>query len=481
MISTEPVQDKPGGALHIAARTPSSSRLLRISALVVAAVLLLLPALVRFNGTPHADWLQFLGRFHPLAVHLPIGLIVLIPVFEIAGRRRPALRESAALVLALAACAALGSLILGFMLAYGAGDSGSTLNRHLWGAIILSIALLACILTRPAWAAGRAHNAYPALLICVELALLWTAHQGGSLTHGADYLTRYMPAALKHLAPVSRDAAASPDSFYVQQIQPIFDSKCVSCHGASKIQGGLRLDSYSQAMRGGKDGAVIAPSHPERSILLTRITLPPNDKLFMPSEHSPLPPAQIALIRAWIEHGASPTDTRIAGVALPAAPKDPPLQPVGDYSALEPEIHQMQQAQGPKLTPLSAKASDGLLLNTVDSPGTFTDAQLAAFLKYAPYIVEANLARTAITDASLDTLAKFTHLRALHLEGTAITGNGLAKLAPLTQLTYLNLSGTKVTPQSIAPLRKLPNLHHLYLFNTAADAATASSQASPTR
>jgi uncharacterized membrane protein len=474
VISAKPARARAIGAPQPTQANPARApRPLWIAALAASAALLLLPEIIRLNGAPHADWLQFIGRFHPLAVHLPIGLIVLLPILELAGARRPALRESAAFVLALATAACLGTLVLGYILAYGAGDTGTTVTRHLWGGILLSISLLACLPARPLWIAGQLRSLYPALLSCALLALLWTAHQGGSLTHGADYLTRYMPSSLKGVLPSASGSGASPNSFYALQIHPIFDANCLSCHGSGKTQGGLRLDSFSQLMRGGKDGAVVAPSHPERSLLLTRVTLPPTDKQFMPAEgHTPLAPNQIAMIRAWIAQGASPTATTVAGFSLPQRPKDLSLLPVGDYSALLPEIRQMQQAQGAKLTPVSANPSDGLILNTIDAPAAFTDTQLAGFLKFAPYIVEANLARTAITDASLDTLSHFTHLRALHLESTAITGNVLAKLAPLTQLTYLNLSETKVTPQSIAPLRSMPNLHHLYLFNTAADTTT---------
>jgi hypothetical protein len=133
-----------------------------------------------------------------------------------------------------------------------------------------------------------------------------------------------------------------------------------------------------------------------------------------------------------------------------------------------PEILQIQHTLGAKLVPVSAKPSDGLILRTVDASSSFGDAQLTQFHRFAPYIVEAELARTAITDASLDTLNTFTHLRALHLEGTSVTGANLAKLSSLKQLTYLNLSGTKVTAQSVAPLRNMPNLRHVYLFNTPA-------------
>jgi hypothetical protein len=117
---------------------------------------------------------------------------------------------------------------------------------------------------------------------------------------------------------------------------------------------------------------------------------------------------------------------------------------------------------------LSSKPEDGLILFTVDSAPTFGDAQLAQFQKFAPYIVDAELGRTAVTNASFDTLKQFTHLRALHLEETQINGDGLAKLAPLTQLTYINLSGTQVAASAVAPLSAMKNLRHIYLYNTPA-------------
>ena len=109
----------------------------------------------------------------------------------------------------------------------------------------------------------------------------------------------------------------------------------------------------------------------------------------------------------------------------------------------------------------------------MDVAASFGDVQLAQFQKFSPYIVEAELGRTAVTNASFDTLSKFSHLRALHLEGTAVTGEGLMKLAPLSQLTYLNLSGTKVTAAAVAPLDSMKSLRHVYLYNTPAQPATA--------
>ncbi len=453
----------------------------RMIAGLIGFVLVLLPEVVRLDGKPHADWQQFLGRFHPLAVHLPIGLIVLVPVLEIAGAFRPALREAAAFVLGLACALSLATLMLGYLLAYGSGDTGATVTRHMWGGIALAIALMICLLVRPSWSSGTIPRVYPALLAGVMLLLLWTAHQGGTLTHGAGYLTEYMPAPLKRMASVSTVSAAVPDSFYSRQIHPILDANCVTCHGTHKAAGGLRLDSYESLMKGGKDGPVILPRNADKSLIIERVTLPSGTPHAMPAEGRPsLKPSEIAWMRAWISAGASAADKEVAGVNLPARPAEPSPDPVGDYSNLAAEIAQMRHAQGAKLLPLSSKPSDGLILDTIDVAASFGDAQLAQFEKFAPYIVEADLARTAVTDAAFDTLARFTHLHALHLEGTSVTGRGLAKLSALQHLNYLNLSETKVTADSLGAVKSIPNLRHIYLFNTPAQPASAGETAKET-
>jgi hypothetical protein len=102
------------------------------------------------------------------------------------------------------------------------------------------------------------------------------------------------------------------------------DAKCVVCHGEQKVKGGLRVDSYDLLMRGGTSGAVIIPGKPERSILLERITLPPDHKKFMPGEGKPpLKPEEIAWIRAWIAQGASPELKSLEGDVVPEERKAP--------------------------------------------------------------------------------------------------------------------------------------------------------------
>jgi uncharacterized membrane protein len=455
----------------------SNSRPIWIVSLLVSVLLLLLPSIFRLDGKTHADWQQFLGRFHPLVVHLPIGLILLVPLLEIAGRVRPALLEAAAFVLSLSVFSCLLALTLGYLLAYGSGDAGAGVARHMWGGIALTIGVLACALVREVSARG----AYPWLLGCVLLLLAWTAHQGGSLTHGSNYLTEYLPAPLKRLTglgTVQAKTFAYPDSFYAKHIYPVFDANCVACHGEGKVKANLRLDSYDRLMRGGEDGAVVIPGDPARSTLFKRITLPPDDKKFMPSEGKPpLKAEEIAWIKAWIAQGASPELKTLAGITV--REEEPPPPPVADYSGMMAQISQAAKSAGVTLVPVSRNPGDGLILNTVDAGTKFGDAQLAGLEKFAPYIVEVELGRTSVTDACFATLAKFSQLRAIHLEGTAVTGAGLAKLTQLTQLRYLNLSGTQVTQAAVAPLSSMKSLRHLYLYNTPAQPALTVADGQP--
>ena len=85
---------------------------------------------------------------------------------------------------------------------------------------------------------------------------------------------------------------------YRQDIQPIFNRNCVSCHGG---QAGLYLDSYDHVMAGSGRGRVVIPGDPQASELVQRITGASQPR--MPMGGAPLPASDIDAIVTWVAEG----------------------------------------------------------------------------------------------------------------------------------------------------------------------------------
>ena len=294
-----------------------SGALLLWIGLAAVAGLCIAARLLPPDGTERAELGRFIGRFHPLLVHGPIALILLVPILEIAGAfpRTRHLRAAAGFVLGLAAAAAIAAAIDGWILARSGGYGGHTVVSHMWGGTILAMVCLAAAAVRRISAGRPARVAgYRLLLISAIPLLVWTSDLGGDLSHGDTFLTQYMPDGLRSLLgvakprprPVAAVQPAASATFFAKRIAPLLDQKCVSCHGPQKVKGGLRLDSYAGLMKGGEDGPVIEPWEPLKSEICRRITLPPDDDDFMPNDgKKPLTPEEVKLIQAWISAGAS--------------------------------------------------------------------------------------------------------------------------------------------------------------------------------
>jgi uncharacterized membrane protein len=435
----------------------------RILAVGIAAIFPL-PILLLYappDGVQRAELGQFLGRFHPLAVHLPIALLLLVPLLECAAlvRDRQHLRQSAGFVLGCATVAAIASAWLGWLLAWSGGYEGSLVTRHMWGGVSLAAASLVC------WGLLGWRRSVYALALMATLGLLtWTSDQGGKLTHGETFLSEHSPEPLRHWLGGEPQSKVDPTSFYAMRVQPIFDGKCVLCHNAGKFKGKLRLDSYEHVMRGGKDGLVIQPGEPGKSELFRRVTLPTGSKDSMPAEGKPaLTEEETKLLEVWIAAGAT---TQIADSAIQGLPSPekaaPPL--TADYRPQLKAIQALESSLGVRLVPRSQTPTDGLILRTVTTPGRCNDATLAQLAPVANLIVDAELARTKVTDKGMPAIAAFSNLRYLDLSNTAVTSTGIRDLVKLDKLESLNLTQTRVTRDGAAELQNKPGLKRLYLF-----------------
>jgi len=452
-------------------------------ALILLAPILVVTALVAFlppDGNERALWLQFIGRFHPLTVHLPIAFVLLVPVLEFFGRNPKFfyLRPSAGFVLGLATLSATTAAALGWCLGRSGGYSGPLITQHMWGGILLTIVCWLCWLLRTELQEPKAAYA-TALALAVGL-VAWTGYRGGQISLGANHLTEVMPSQLRHLLRVSDniDSVVShtdPNTFYGARVQPIFTARCTACHNADKHKGNLRLDSYPGLMRGGKHGPAVQPGNVQASDLLRRITLPVGHDDFMPKGKAPLSADQVKIIELWIAAGASGTLALDAIKNAPSATSAPvaevtftdidPAEVTKLRSAIAPAVAQLQK-QFPNLLDYETRGSADLRLNASLLAAKFGDNELQAFAPVADHITTADLSRTAITDHSGPLIASMKRLRVLRLTNTHITDATLLQLGALDSIESVNVFGTPVTPAVLPAVAKLPKLAHFYIGET---------------
>src|SRR6185295_6767743 len=85
------------------------------------------------------------------------------------------------------------------------------------------------------------------------------------------------------------------------QAAAILEKHCVQCHSEKMAMSGLRLSGREPILEGGKRGPAVKPGHPDDSLLFQavahvgKLTMPPGGKL---------DPADIGILRNWIEQGA---------------------------------------------------------------------------------------------------------------------------------------------------------------------------------
>jgi hypothetical protein len=118
----------------------------------------------------------------------------------------------------------------------------------------------------------------------------------------------------------TQNPATPPKINYQRDIQPILEKNCYSCHSAANQMSGLRLDSRPGFLAGGANGKILVPGKAADSSLYKRLA-GIGDLTRMPFGGQPLAPAQIELIRAWIDQGAEIPEEAAAYAPSEAAKK----------------------------------------------------------------------------------------------------------------------------------------------------------------
>jgi uncharacterized membrane protein len=433
------------------------------------------------------DFLFFLGRFHVLALHLPIGIVIVAVVLDFAARREryKALAQAAPFLWGAAALSAVVTVALGYLHFAEGGFAGPSGNAHrLFGTTTAAVMLLGW------WLATRPTATWlkPVIGVLALALVTVTGHYGGNLTHGSTFMLEYAPGFVRSLLGAEGNrprptsvAAADP---YLDVVQPLLKQRCGTCHNGDKREGSFSMASYESTLAGGDTGRAIVPGNLEGSELYFRITRPADDDKVMPAEgKTPPTKDQIAILKWWIEKGA-PHGKSIGEVGTDAAIEPLLAAQLGLGGAAQPaaaapaaavaadqELVGKLFAAGFLARQLSQ--SDPRLVVSVNSPGADLDkAALGVLAQAGSQIVDLNLQNAGLDDDDLATLGEFGAVTQLRLSRNRITDRGVGTLARLPKLASLNLYGNAgVTDTGVEALGRIATLRQVYLWQTGVTSA----------
>lgn len=413
-------------------------------------------------------WLKIAGRMHPMFLHFPIVLLLLSFISFWIPFHEESVWKWFDGVRLIAALSAVFTAIMGLLLSLEEERTGSVLQWHKWSGVLVAVSG-ALFYAFDAYFVQR-RNVGKIFTVAAAFIILITGHWGAGLTHGNNYL----------LAPLASDKKIPVEQALVFRdvIKPIFEEKCVSCHGDGNVKGGLVLDNITELLKGGKTGPLFVAGEPDNSLLIKRLHLPKGDKKHMPPASKPqLADDEIALLNAWIRSGAL-LDKKLT--TLP--PQDSFrmiasrfLAPAND--AQNQTIYNFPHADNKKIATLNNNYRV-IEPHAVRSPALtvlfygknmYSSKALEEILDLKQQIVDLNLSRMPVKDDDLKIVGEMSNLTKLNLNYTDITDKGLEHILSLKNLQAISLTGTAVSSKSIERLATMPQLEQVFLWDTPID------------
>ena len=363
--------------------------------------------------------IKYLGNFHPVVLHLPIGaflftFLLFISQKYLKSNFDPAVRMG----LLFSFITSIITSIFGYILHLN-GDYDSVLvDRHMWLAIATTILIGFVLYLHKR---QKPYNHVLSSFVFATVLLTITGHNGGSLTHGKDYLK--LPDFEKEISIVSYDSI----HVFNQVISPILDSKCVKCHNTGKSKGNLMLSSIDKILLGGEKGQIIKSNSSVDSRLYTYLNLPIDDEMHMPPDgNSQLNDNEKELIKLWIDEGADfynfrkMNDDNFSKEILSFLPKE--------IASVDP----------PNRNDLVKLIENEFRIERISTENNFID------VKYQG---------KSFKQSYLRLLSKVSdNIKRLDLSFVDLSSIDLSRVDNFENLTYLNLNNTKLTTKKIQKL-----------------------------
>ncbi|MEL6537022.1 MAG: chitobiase/beta-hexosaminidase C-terminal domain-containing protein [Bacteroidota bacterium] len=398
-----------------------------------------------------------IGHFHPLVVHMPIGILYFAGLLHLLGRWQRTNTYHSGLVVALlasvAGCAV--SILSGWLLAQGGGYAEVTLFRHRWLGIstgVVALGLLAMSLRKPV-----SQNLMSAVFVVALGLLTLTGHLGGEMTHGKNFL---FPPEVEVVQVNEVEEAL----LYSQVVAPILTAKCVACHSDTKQRGGLNMSSLVALRTGGDSGPVLGT---EQSELLTRIHLPESDELHMPPQgKTQLTEAEVALIAWWLSQEAC-GECRVNELAqleemLPILQAH--LDPTGGVEPATEAQLQALRAHGIDIS--SVSESDPLLGLSIDTDQPLGSRTLDALEEVATKVSYLSLNGVPISEDLMEVVAEMSLLEQFLAPNSSLSDENLIYLRDLPKLRVINAYGTQITDAGLAQIADQSSVERLYAWGS---------------
>jgi uncharacterized membrane protein len=463
---------------------------LTLFGLLAAGGLIAMPLVAGLpEDTAMPDLVHFLGRFHRVLLHLPIGVFILILLQEL-GAIFFRKGETTIFPIFFGAVSAILAVVAGFLLYHSGGYEDSALaERHLWGGLGFAVAAVLTFVVKAWTVALAANTAFYRLLLFGSVGVMgFASHDGASLTHGPDYLTAYAPEPVRRVLGMEPRKKAEPTKpiedrlVYSEIVHPIFERHCVECHKEGKVKGRFRMDTYEFLVKGGKEGAGLEPGDAAGSNVVYRVELPiDDDERMPPDQKAGLSEQELLVVKWWIDKGADPEksvgelepDEEVLAALQQLAPTGAPVAATEEDVSDEPGADEgLKEAvaelskEFPGALTFESQGSPYLTFTAVSLRGNLDDDMFNKLAPVIPHIVSADLNATQISDRSLALLSAAENLKLIRLAETQITDEGIEALLKIPSLESVNLYGTKVTDAGVLKLAQLPNLKRLYLWQT---------------
>lgn len=428
----------------------------------------------------------FVGRFHPLMVHLPIGFVVMAVLFKALDIRsstrtyRPALKVS----LLLSAIVGIVTCLTGLLLSRSGTYPADQLFWHKWTGISLAVLTVFWYLVEFRWSV-RPTVSYSFAALTLVLLIL-AGHRGGVLTHGASYLWEGLPVTWQQFfghdpyeAEKLEFEISNLDSALVYEdiVVPILEARCYSCHSDRKQKSELRLDSPEMIQKGGASGDPLIRSDLDKSKLYHVLTLPLNEDEHMPPKgKAQLSKYEVAVIGAWVAQGGE-VEKMVMHYPDRIVLEEWYDDLMADQKLFSNELIPSQPVSQPDPTLIENLRSQGVLVQSVGKNSHYLEVSFMNVPNLEPELIKEaakikeqviwlDVSGKNLSDQHLNELINFTRTTDLNLSRSKLPGNSLKKLSQLKNIQILNLTGAELYGSALEDLRGWPELRKVFIYLT---------------